>query len=78
MRSLEEAPGPLDGIASVGDVAAVAMTRRRAATAFHEAGHAVVAFHLGMGVREVSILSSDDAEGHVLHYASHRGSSPML
>jgi ATP-dependent Zn protease len=59
----------LDMIVSVGNAAAVAIPRRRAATAFHEAGHAVVAFHLRMPVRDVSILASGDAEGRVLHYA---------
>jgi len=40
------------------------------ATAYHEAGHAVVAFHLGKCIRRVTIVGGDDAAGMCYHYRS--------
>ncbi|HZS85945.1 MAG TPA: hypothetical protein VFE42_00455 [Chloroflexota bacterium] len=40
---------------------------RLVATAYHEAGHAAVAFDLGIRVRGASIIPDGDALGHVLH-----------
>jgi hypothetical protein len=37
-------------------------------TAFHEAGHAVVAHYLGIGVRKVTIVEDDDALGRTLGF----------
>jgi ATP-dependent Zn protease len=39
------------------------------ATAVHEAAHAVMAQELGHGVKEVSIIPSDDSHGHCLRYS---------
>jgi hypothetical protein len=48
------------------------MSRRRIteseATAYHEAGHAVVAFEVGRGVQLVTIIPEGDAEGRVRKY----------
>jgi len=40
--------------------------------AFHEAGHAVVAYLLGLNVKSASIISEDDSYGHLLY------ENPML
>ena len=37
--------------------------------AYHEAGHAVASYLSGRGVRRVSTVATDDAAGHVAHYA---------
>ncbi len=37
--------------------------------AYHEAGHAVASHLSGRGIRRVSIVETDDALGHVLHYS---------
>jgi ATP-dependent Zn protease len=42
-------------------------------TAYHEAGHAVVALHHNLPVQRVSIVEDDDSHGHVLsHNPLHR------
>ncbi len=37
--------------------------------AYHEAGHVVASYLSGRGIRRVSIVETDDAPGHVLHYS---------
>ena len=51
------------------------MTRRpnRAATAYHEAGHAVVAWRLGFKVRRVTITPGEDHDGFAEHDSPLRG-----
>ena len=39
---------------------------RRVRTAYHEAGHAIAAFELGVPFREVSIAATTDSWGHLL------------
>lgn len=51
--------------------------KQRLATAFHEAGHAVAAFALHLGVKRVSIVAEGDSWGHVL-YAPLRFSGESL
>jgi len=43
-------------------------THNKQATAFHEAGHAVVAWLEGIRIEEVSIIPSEDSHGHVVHF----------
>jgi hypothetical protein len=43
------------------------------ATAYHEAGHAVVAHHLGYKPSQASIIPTLDTDGHVLHPSPLRG-----
>jgi len=45
----------------------VAADRERRATAYHEAGHAVVAWAEGIRLRSVSIIPTDDTDGRVEH-----------
>lgn len=35
-------------------------------TAYHEAGHAVLAHFLGVGLKHVSIIANEDSSGHIL------------
>jgi ATP-dependent Zn protease len=42
-------------------------TKREEATAYHEAGHAVIAVAVRRPFRYVTISPSEDALGHVLH-----------
>jgi ATP-dependent Zn protease len=42
--------------------------REREATAYHEAGHAVAALHLGRVVKTVSIVPDEETFGRVAHY----------
>jgi hypothetical protein len=44
--------------------------KRLQSTAYHEAGHAVIAMHLGKAVRRVSIVPEEEEGnlGHVLHF----------
>jgi ATP-dependent Zn protease len=43
------------------------MSRRLKATAYHEAGHAVMAIHLKRAIRYVTIEPTDDSLGHILN-----------
>jgi hypothetical protein len=40
------------------------ITRKMRSTAYHEAGHAVVNFHFGSKIREISIIAEDDSLGY--------------
>jgi hypothetical protein len=40
---------------------------RRERTAYHEAGHAVVAYHLGIEIRHVTIVPNHSSAGHLAH-----------
>lgn len=42
-------------------------------TAIHEAGHAVIARHLGIGFRYVTVQPSEDALGHMIRFPSFTG-----
>jgi hypothetical protein len=50
----------------------------RAATAFHEAGHAIVAWSLGVGVKGVSIVPDADSTGRCHHARLFRKKYPEL
>ena len=54
------------------------MRGARTATAYHEAGHAVVAWRLGVAVRGVSIVPDEDTSGRCHHAALIRGKYPEL
>lgn len=48
------------------------------ATAFHEAGHAVVGHHLGIGIRKLTIVKDEDYLGATFHYAGRPMSDDQL
>jgi hypothetical protein len=50
----------------------------RAGTAYHEAGHAVVAIALGRSFRKVTIVPDEDSLGHVLHRPFPKGFRPDI
>ncbi len=42
-------------------------------TAYHEAGHAMMAWHEGLWINEISIVPDDDSSGRILHANPLRG-----
>ena len=42
-------------------------------TAYHEAGHAMMAWHEGLRINEISIVPDDDSSGRILHANPLRG-----
>jgi ATP-dependent Zn protease len=50
--------------------------KERRATAYHEAGHAVVAFTLNRAFRRISIIQDEETLGHVLYRKWHKKFDP--
>jgi ATP-dependent Zn protease len=56
------------------------MTRAERAfwvTAYHEAGHAVVAFHEALGLRSATVIPADDTDGMVTQIPLGEGNSTV-
>lgn len=53
-------------------------TKALIATAYHEAGHAVAAYHFGVRVKSVTIQPTDDSLGAVIHARLDRRTAEMV
>jgi hypothetical protein len=58
--------------------ATAAAGARERATAYHEAGHAVACYYLGVKVKSATIVPDKDQRGHVRHEAMFRGLNPEI